>query len=500
MSFYRQLGRGLYRATASASRGATNAIADGIDRATLRRGARAAASGVLVPGDPDPPPNGPTDYYDYRGVAIPGELSHLAGQPFTLGRLVDPRRGPRDQIGLPGDILRRHAAVIGPTGGGKTKSILVPWIAAALRLGHCVIAIDIAGDLLDDLARHRQATGPFGAAVAKWDYSDPSHSLSWNWLSALNTDDAIVAAVEAIHGKPPPNDPQPFFHQRDGRILRGLIELVQLACPGSRPSELLRLARDELALSRLISMYASHRAAQRLVDVVGRSAGDYFQVMSGVINDLEVWEHPGLEAVTRTDEIGLTSLLDTGSLLVIGAPIHGGRTSEAASSLILSQVIHQLYRRFTTHSGQHVFLVIDEAARLTSRLRLEELLSVARRARVSIVLATQDVGQFANPDERLALLGNCATYIALPGRSVANAEYLRGRLGQRYQSSTSLTRGRGSMSQGPQQTASAEISSVPVLGDREILNPPWGERSAIVHCQPVSGKPFLVDLTRPEFG
>jgi type IV secretory pathway TraG/TraD family ATPase VirD4 len=247
----------------------------------------------------------------------------------------------------------------------------------------------------------------------------------------------------------------------------------------------------------MVQANARHPAAQRLVDLIGRGASDYLQVISGVINDLEVWEHPGLRAVTAHQQLDLGTLFDRGALLVVGAPIHGGRTSEAASGLLLSQIINRLYRRFTAQSGRHVFIVIDEAARLTNRLRLEELLSVARRARVSIVLATQDVGQFNDGKERIAILGNCATYISLPGRSVQNAEYLLGRLGQRYQSSISLTHSPGATAGG--LSRSSQIAATGVLGHREVLDPPWGERAAVLHSQPISGKPFLVDLTRPEF-
>jgi hypothetical protein len=201
VGFYWTLGRDLFRAMATASKAAGSALSTGAERASIRRAAKIAASGVLAPGDPDPPPSGPTDYYDYRGVAMPRELKGLAGGPFSLGRVIDPRRGPTRDIGLPLEVLQRHAAVIGPTGGGKTKSVLVPWIASALRLGHCVVAVDIAGDLLDDLAIHRAATGPLGASVAKWDYADPNHSLGWNWLASLDDDEAVVAAVEAIHGR-----------------------------------------------------------------------------------------------------------------------------------------------------------------------------------------------------------------------------------------------------------------------------------------------------------
>jgi type IV secretory pathway TraG/TraD family ATPase VirD4 len=253
-----------------------------------------------------------------------------------------------------------------------------------------------------------------------------------------------------------------------------------------------------MALTALVGANQRLPGAQRLVDVVGRRSGDYLQAVSGIINVLEVWDHPGLDAVTRRAGLDLDQFLDSPSLLIVAAPIHGGRISEASSSLLLSQLIHRLYRRFTSKAGRHVFLMVDEAARLVNRLRFEELLSVGRRARVSVVLATQDVGQFTNADERSAILGNCATYISLPSRSKMNADHLASRLGERYQSSLSLSDG-GAQSAPGRWTRSSQIDSTPILGHREILDPPWGERTAVVHCQPVARKPFLVDLFRPEF-
>jgi type IV secretory pathway TraG/TraD family ATPase VirD4 len=490
-------------ASRAAVRGAGTASAaysTAAQRRSLRRASRVAQTGILAPGDADPPPTGTSDYLDYRGIATSRDIAPLEGQEYELGRFLDPRRGPTREVGIPFEVLRRHAAVIGPTGAGKTKSILVPWIASALRQGHCVVATDIGGDLLDDLMIHRAATGALGAKVSKWDYSHPSDSIGWDWLVSLDDDESMIAAVDAIHGKPRPNDSQPFFHQRDARVLRGVLELARGTGAARSGRDLLELVRDGSKLSALVGANPRHPGANRLTDVVGQHSGTYQQMMSGVINDLEIWDNRGLEAVTRSGGLLLDSFFEEARLLVIGAPIHGGRISEAASGLLLSQVINRLYRRFNTSQGQHVFLVIDEAARLTGRIPIEELLSVSRRARVSVVIATQDVGQFADENERLSILGNCATYISLPSRSSANGEYLSSRLGHRFQTATTVSQGPS-----PQMpthgglTVSSSTSQVPVLGTREILDPPWGERTAIVHCQPMASKPFLVDLTRPEF-
>ena len=490
---YGQIARGVVTLGQSLSSG----LARAASTHSLRRAARASGTRVLAPGDTAPPPVGTVDYYDYRGVATARELRELGGHAFSLGRALDPRAGPRQEIGLPFEVLQRHAAVVGPTGSGKTKSVLVPWIVAALRQGHSVVAVDIAGDLLDDLQVHQLATGRLDSLVAKWDYTDPAGSISWNWLASLNDDEALSAAVEALNGRQAPNDSQPYFHQRDARLLRGLLELARAVRPTATGKDLLDLLLDQSLLEGLVRANRHHPAARRLSDIVARPVDEYLTAVSGVINALEAWNHPGLEAITSRVELDLDTLFHRTSLLVVGAPLQGGKTAEAASGLLLSQLINRLYRRFASRAGKHVFLVIDEAARLTGRLPMEELLSVGRRARVSVVLATQDVGQFRDKDERAAILGNCATYLTLPGASKANAEYFASRLGQRTQATTSLTHSPGASS--GQLSLGSQLTQVDVLGAREILDPPWGERTALVHCQAVSGKPFLVDLTRPEF-
>jgi type IV secretory pathway TraG/TraD family ATPase VirD4 len=460
----------------------------------LKRGQRAARRGVLGPGDNDPPPGSP-DYYDYRGVATYREVAPLRGQPYTLGRCIDPARGPRDEIGLPEGVLSRHAAVVGPTGSGKTTSILAPWAATALRAGHSVVMVDVSGDLLDDLASVRRATGPFNARVAKWDFTDPGRSVSWNWLAGLHDVDALVSVTEALIGRDRPNDPQPFFQQRDRRVLRGLLEVLLTVEPHATSQRALRVLQDQHELSRMC-----HRAGSgpgtRLADVVGLPAYDFGRAVSGVVNALDVFEHPGVASVTSRDELDLDRLFDEPSLLVVVAPLHGSRTSESLASLILSQITRVLYRRFGHSTGTHVFLMIDEAPRLRERINLEEMLSVSRRARVTVCLAAQDVTQFGSEAERSAILSNCGTYVSLPTSSEASGRFFVSRLGQRQQSTVSTSRSVGGTS--PTFGVNHSIAHTDVLGPREVMDPPWGPRSAVVHCPAVAGRPFVVDLSRSD--
>ena len=245
---------------------------------------------------------------------------------------------------------------------------------------------------------------------------------------------------------------------------------------------------------RLASVNRS--AGNRLAEVTSLSSGDFGRAMSGVANALDVFEHPGVAQVTRTEQFTLRSLTDMPSLLVVGAPLSGTRTSISVSSLMLALLTRELYTRFGSANSRHVFYFIDEAPRLTGRIDFEELLSVARGAGLSVILAAQNVGQFSDENERATILDNCATYISLPTPSEKSASYFVSRLGERQLSTLSASRTLGSF-QAPSSTQhSRGLVTVPVLGKREIMDPPWGPRTAVVHARTRCSAPFLVDLSR----
>lgn len=491
MGLYWDIARGTGRASQAVSRAGARAASVAADNRQVGKGLRAAARGVLAPGDPTPPP-GSSDFYDYRGVAVARELSGLRNWTFPLGRLIHPRSGTQQEVGLPTEVLDRHAAVIGPTGAGKTKSVLIPWAAAALQGGSSVVMIDVSGDLMKELMVFRRWVGDFNARAGKWDYTDPRQSLSWNWVTAAKDDDAVVSMVESLVGRDRPNDPQPFFQQRDRRILRALLDMQRMGPPATA-RDLLALLQDQSRLSQQVRNSSASRGARQLGDIISLPPDDYDRAISGVVNAVEALDHPGVEAVTRGAELELDRLFDIPTLLVVGAPLSGSRTSETASALILSQIIRTLYTRFGHSRGTHVYLIVDEAPRLAARLNFEELLSVSRRARVSVCVAAQHVTQFGSQDERDAILGNCGTYVGLPTPSEPTARYLASRLGERVQTSLSLSSNVGARSR--DRGTSRSLGSTPVLGIREIMSPPWGERSAVVHSPQVCPKPFLVDLS-----
>lgn len=474
------------RGTVATGRGLTGAA----QNAAAARGRAAAGRGLLPPGAPPPPP-GVGDFYDFRGAAAPRHVAHLRGGPHRLGAVVDLRNGARTLLGLPDDVLGRHVGIIGPSGVGKTGMLLVPWALSCLAAGHSVVMIDVAGDLLEQVQAAAARYGGLPGRVAKWDLTDAARSISWNWTAELTTPEAVTAAAEALVGRERPNDPQPFFGQRDRRILEGLLDAAREALGTVTPHQLLSVVRDQAALQRLAA--AAPRSGPRLAEAAHADPWEYPKVVSGVINALDVFEHPGLAAITGHDKFRLPVLFDEPSLLIIGAPLHSARVGVAASSLMCALLVRELYKGFGLQR-RRVVAIFDEAARLKDRLDFEELSSVSRRAQTSIVIAAQFAEQFDDESQRHSILGNCSTYVQFSTVSEPSAAYFASRLGQRQQTVLGRSDQSASMFTPAGRQWTRTLDTVTVLGLREIQDQPWAPYSALVHCPLVTPLPIPVDL------
>jgi len=482
-------------------------MGDGVASAlALRSASRGARRGYLAPGDPTPPPTAPTDYLDYRGVASWSEARNLSGCEFPLGAFVDLRRGrPRDPIGLPPPALNRHAVVIGPAGAGKTVGLLLPWIHAALTCGWSVVALDVKGDLREDFLAYKDAHGSIpGARLRKWDFADPRGSTSWNWLTELNDEPRVDAAITALIGRPPEQSSvDPYFYQRDYRTLRGLLKYTRATSPTtSHAGALISFLQNQTAVEAGIRSNPRAPGASDLAAAVSFPPADYAKVVSGVVTALSALDLPDVDAVTARPVLDLAEALDEHHCLIVGAPLRGGEVSATLSSLLLNQLKQRLFERFG-HGSRPVLFVIDEAAQIADRFDIAQAMEVARSAGVGVVVALQDAAKLRDENDRSSILSNAATFAMLPGASPLSVEAFSRRLGQRFERTHGLTAGGRREGWGPnppQQSYGTE--AVPVLREREISQIPFGNRPAVVQVNArelgITTKPFMVDLYRTE--
>jgi type IV secretory pathway TraG/TraD family ATPase VirD4 len=491
----------LIKAAAKAGSKAGSAIGQATASAASDYSAgRGQRRGILAPGDAAPPSHMVGSYYDYRGVLNLKKVDRAyQDAEFPLGRYLHPARGPREPIALPGDVVARHVTMVGPAGSGKTHGVVVPWIIAALRAGWSVAAIDVKANLMDHVREAVQKSGrPIGVRSQVLDYTRPSRSVSWNWCSELDSDRSIDNAVKAIVGSKPPPHTAPVFFYQESQLLRGLLELTAASSSGrpTNATRLLAVLKDQARLMRIRRAHPVSPAFGRLADLEPLDPRDYADRITGLASKLDALANPTIQAVTAQAGFRVQSVLDTRTLVSVVAPVQDGLMATLLSSLFLNQLLFRAYDRFANPGGVPVLLVLDEAARLQDFVDFEAILSVAREARVAALIALQDAAQFKDENQRSIIFSNSGTLIYLPGTSSVSSQLLSGRLGQHPVQTTSTSVSPAPSGLGSQRTRQTQTAMVPVLGQREISNLPFGPHSAVVHSRPVADPPFLVDLTQ----
>jgi len=453
---------------------------------------------VLGPGDPPPQADRLQDYWDYRGVAEERELSQLFQGTVSLGVYWHPKRGHGRPLYLPAELLYRNCAVIGPPGSGKTEGIILPWILELLQAGYSVVTVDVKGDLFDRLLGPAQQ---IGVRIWYWNPTDHARSQSWNWMDEVRDSRDVEAAVQSILGRPRPNDPQPFFYERDYRWLRAIIGMTkEIYGNNARPRILYELVGDQEAIRELFRRYPQIRGrAVEVADLLQFAPDEHSRAVSGLLNALHLFNDASVVRVSERSDFRLPAIGRAPTLLIIGASLADARAAEVLSSILLNLLFNFIYRRFSPGGSQTplpLYFMLDEAPRLKERINFEEVLSVARAAKVGICLAMQDVSQLGDERQISAILSNCLTIIVLKGASPATAKYFSERLGQRVDQVVVQSQYRGPFDVFSQKGASVQTMTVPVLREREIMYPPFGPYCAVCQVSPVSSKPFLVDLTR----
>lgn len=493
----RGVGGGLWRIFSKVANRVGGAAAAGAHAAgqKVAHAASSRSARILAPGDSAPRPDRMTDYWDYRGVARERDVRGLTKGQVRLGRYLHPRGRPGAELWLPASLLTQGCAVVGPPGSGKTENTIIPWTMQLLEAGSSVVVIDVKGDLIDALAPAARQLG----RVWYWNAGDVARSQSWNWLSGVTDVRDIEAAAQSIIGRKNPNDPQPYFYERDYRWLRALISVTSIARGRHAvPRDLYTLVADQDALHDVFAnVPATRQHATEVADLLNLPPDEHSRAVSGLLNALHLFNTPQVVQVTERTDFQLQGLGTQPTLLIVGASLADGRFAEVLSSIMISRLFSLVYRRFGISGAgaplPMVFL-LDEAARLRERIDFEEVLSVARSADVGICLAMQNVGQFGDEREAAAVLDNCRSFIVLRGCSPDTAKYFGARLGQRVEKIESATRPHRRWTEIPRWDRSAQSASVPVLADREIMHPPMGQYIGIAQVAPVSSSPFLIQL------
>ena len=322
-----------------------------------------------------------------------------------------------DEVNLDLETLARHVYILGQSGSGKTYLILLMLMSfVRLNCGFCVIDIhgDLSRKLLSFIAHHAKTTNQLNRLSDKLVLIEPfdsEYAPAFNPLSSTNPAKAYAEAYDML----------------------GIFKKVwQDVSWGARMEELLRNLLLTLALTKRTLVEAPifltdetfrMSVVQKLTD---QDIKFYWINRFGALSDKmkPVYIEPVLNKLTvftsdpyirhmlaqGETSIDFRKLMDSKKWVIVN--ISKGALSDNAyllGSLMISKIKSAAMSRADTPEYRRVpfHLVVDEFQNFMG-YNFEEILSEARKYKLSLILAHQNLAQI-DKTMRESIFGNVAT-------------------------------------------------------------------------------------------
>lgn len=358
---------------------------------TVRLPALASVTSRLL----DPPVRLPLAK-DHPDLAVLGvTLGH--GRPVRFGILPDDRR--------------RHVAILGKTGMGKS-TLLLRLVAADIRAGRGVGLIDPHGDLAEAVLSTipRERTND----VVLLDAGDRAFPFAFNVLACDRPEQrplvasGIVAAIRKLYPE--------FFGPRMEHILRNSL-LALLEVPDASLLSLMQLLSDARFRDNVIRKVGDPVVRNFWEkEFAGLPARTQAEAVSPIQNKVgHFLSNPILRNILSQGRgrLDLRQVMDQGQVLIVN--LSKGRMGEDASDLLGSLLVHSIQVAAMSRADQpendrrDFFLYVDEFQSFATE-SFASILSEARKYRLNLTLAHQYMAQLS-PPVAASVFGNVGTLL-----------------------------------------------------------------------------------------
>lgn len=339
-----------------------------------------------------------------------------------LGRTPAPWFFP---VELAGEDRFLHTHVLGPTGSGKSSSVLLPLIRQDLDAGSTgLLVIDPKGDLADAAASLAQEGG---RQVVQW-RPGQGEGPHLNPLAGerVAASEATAYVLEKALGSE-----QSFYREMGSTLVRtAVLALKEYDEAGADLAALLRFLTDrEYRREVLIDCTDPVVRAFYRDQFSAWTAAQQQQYTVGISSTLTaLLAHPGLRTILAApSNFSLGQAMGEGALIFLALPLADlGLAGALFGRFLLAMVQREALAR--PKGSPAFFLYVDEFQNFVLP-SFADFLATARSYRVGAVLAHQNLDQL--PKElRPAVLANARNRIILSGTSSEDLAVLRESLGQ----------------------------------------------------------------------
>ena len=360
--------------------------------------------------------------------APPGISSGKEADAVAVGRLS--YRGSVRSFGIKREDRRRHVAVIGKTGMGKS-TLLLGLIANDLQAGRGVCLIDPHGDLAETVLRYipKRRTND----VILFDAGDREYAPAYNPFDCgPGQDRSLTAASIVMSFKKLFGD---SWGPRLENTLRNAV-FALLEVPGSSFETLMRLLSDRHFRDCVVAQVQDPIVRDYFLNVfAAKSRREQEETVSPIQNKVgQFLSSPLVRAiVTQPGKIHLREIMDREQILIVN--LSKGRIGEDATTLLGSLLVSGLQQAAMSRSDipeaerRDCYLYVDEFQNFATD-SFATILSEARKYRLNLTIANQYLDQMEE-GTRQAVFGNVGSLFCFqigPTDAEILAEQLAGSL------------------------------------------------------------------------
>ncbi len=355
---------------------------------------------------------------------------------------------PEAPSGKNGNML-----VIGGSGAGKSASFVIP---NALQLLGSYVFTDPKGELYDRTAGFYRKQG---YDVHVINLVDPKCSDGYNPLSHIRPThealdvDTIAKIISNKDGGGSKKSSDPFWDQTSEALLKAVLYYILYNRPKEEHSlasclALVRLGgeNDGDDLRNLFMDLPFDNPARKCFETIRLGSDKTFaNILISLAAKLEAFDSPDIAAMTSTNTIEFSDLVDRKSVLYFITPATND-TYNFIMNVFFSQMLDRLYDYADTNGGKlptPLFLILDEFANIGRIPRFEQILSTCRSYRINISIILQSIDQLiAIYDEKVTenIMANCSTHLFLGSNAQKTLETFSKQLGEKTISRDSVSR------------------------------------------------------------
>ena len=382
----------------------------------------------------------------------PGHPDHS----LPLARQAAPRRqapgfqhAPGSETGaLLADGSERHALVIAPTGAGKGRSVLLPWL---LSYRGSAIVVDPTGEAATVTARCRREMGQAVCVIDPWhaDSGAPAiNPLQVMLEGSSDLGDDCLSLAELIVGEAPTSLQDPFWRALALNLLAALIGWIWV-----RPVLTGESQHDDRCLAGVWALMHGDDmtyAMAVVLDVHGKKPGfprfvhEGFvtflnheaekvrtSVRSEAVSLLRIFGSARVQAATASTTAPLGALRDGAAATVYLVVPPDRLESHAAYLRIMLGTLLAVMVRRTARPALPTLFLVDELGHLGPIPQLRQAVTLLRGYGVRVALFVQSMAQLRSlwPRDHETILENCGLWLNFGNTSLAAARQVAEQLG-----------------------------------------------------------------------